>query len=209
MTATSQYPAADHSDKWETTRVSEVRPRPIKPRDELLPPPEPSLGRRAFRALFRFLIAVGLGIGGTLAWQAYGDAARQMIATAYPERLGWIAPPAPTTAPAPQSARAALASAAPSAPSVDEEHLKAMAADLAAMRQSVEQLAGQVASGQQQVSDEIAKLGDEIGKLRASEQDILNRIPTPPPQRPAAAPSRRPAPPPPTFAAPPPAPQVR
>lgn len=215
MTATSQYPAADHSDKWETTRVPEVRPRPIKPRDELLPPPEPSLGRRAFRALFRFLIAVGVGIGGTLAWQAYGDAARQMIATAYPERLGWIAPPAPTTAPAPQSARAAesataaLASAAPSAPSVDEEHLKAMAADLAAMRQSVEQLAGQVASGQQQVSDEIAKLGDEIGKLRASEQDILNRIPTPPPQRPAAAPSRRPAPPPPTFAAPPPAPQVR
>jgi hypothetical protein len=165
--------------------------------------------------LFRFLIAVGLGIGGTLAWQAYGDASRQMIATAYPERLGWIAPPAPTTAPAPQSARAAqsataaLASAAPSAPSVDEEHLKAMAADLAAMRQSVEQLAGQVASGRQQVSDEIAKLGDEIGKLRASEQDILNRIPTPPPQRPAAAPSRRPAPPPPTFAAPPPAPQVR
>jgi hypothetical protein len=209
MTATSQYPAADHSDKWEPTRVPEVRPRPIKPRDELLPPPEPSLGRRAFRALFRFLIAVGLGIGGTLAWQAYGDAARQMIATAYPERLGWIAPPASTTAPAPQSARAALASAAPSAPSVDEEHLKAMAADLAAMRQSVEQLAGQVASGQQQVSDEIAKLGDEIGKLRASEQDILNRIPTPPPQRPAAAPSRRPAPPPPTFAAPPPAPQVR
>jgi hypothetical protein len=209
MTATSQYPAADHSDKWETTRVPEVRPRPIKPRDELLPPSEPSLGRRAFRALFRFLIAVGVGIGGTLAWQAYGDAARQMIATAYPERLGWIAPPAPTTAPAPQSAPAALAPAAPSAPSVDEEHLKAMAADLAAMRQSVEQLAGQVASGQQQVSDEIAKLGDEIGKLRASEQDILNRIPTPPPQRPAAAPSRRPAPPPPTFAAPPPAPQVR
>jgi hypothetical protein len=84
-----------------------------------------------------------------------------------------------------------------------------MAADLAAMRQSVEQLAGQVASSQQQVSDEIAKLGDEIGKLQASEQDILNRIPTPPPQRPAAAPSRRPAPQPPTFAAPPPAPRVR
>jgi hypothetical protein len=206
----------------ETTRVLEVRPRPIKPRDELLPPPEPSLGRRAFRALFRFLIAVGIGIGGTLAWQANGDVARQMIATAYPERLGWIAPPAPTTAPAPQSAPAAesapaaLASAAPPAPpapSVDEEHLKAMAADLAAMRQSVEQLAGQVASGQQQASnetaklgDEIAKLGDELGRLQASEQDILSRIPTPPPQRSAAAPSRRPAPPPRTFAAPP---QVR
>ena len=193
MTATSQYPAAD------------VGLRLIKPKDELLPPPE----RRAFRAFFRFLIAVGVGIGGTLAWQVHGDAARQMIATAYPERLGWIAPPAPTTATAPESAPAALASAAPPAPSVDEEHLKAMAVDLAAMRQSVEQLAGQVASGQRQVSDEIAKLGDEVGKLQATEQDILNRIPPPPPQRPAAAPARRPAPPQQTFAAPPPAPQVR
>jgi hypothetical protein len=130
-----------------------------------------------------------------------------MIATAYPEQLGWIAPPASTTAPAPQNARtaesapAALASAAPPAPSVDDERLKAVAADLAAVRQSVEQLAGQVASGQQQVSGEIAKLGDEIGKLQATEQDILNRIPPPLPQRPAAAPARRPAP--------PPAPQVR
>lgn len=213
MTVTSPYPAADHSLTWETTREPEVRPRPIKPRGELLPPPEPSLGRRAFRALFRFLIAVGIGVGGTLAWQVHGDAARQMIATAYPERLGWIAPPA--TAPAPQSARAAesppaaQANAAPPAPSVDEEHLKALAADLAAMRQSVEQLAAQVAAGQRQASDEIAKLGDEIGKLQTSEQDILNRIPTPPPPRPAAAPARRPAPPPPTFAAPPPARQVR
>src|SRR5215467_12549464 len=143
MTTTSQYAAADHSDKWEPTRLPEVRPRPIKPRDELLPAPAPSLGRRAFRALFRFLIAVGIGVGGTLAWQVHGDAARQMIATAYPERLGWIAPPAATTAPAPQSAPVALAPAASPAPSVDEERLKAMAADLAAMRQSIEQLAGQ------------------------------------------------------------------
>jgi hypothetical protein len=198
MTTTTQYPGVDHSDKWEPTGVTEIRPRPIKPRGELLPPLEPSRGRR----LFRFLIAVGVGIGGTLAWQTYGDAARQMIATAYPEQLGWIAPPAPTTAPAPQnaraaeSARAALASAAPPVPSVDDEHLKAMAADLAAVRQSVEQLAGQVALGQQQVGGEIVKLGDEIGKLQATEQDILNRIPPPPPQRPAAAPARRPAPPP-------------
>ncbi len=212
MTATSQYPAADYSDKWESTQVPEVRPRPIKRRDELLPAPEPSLGRRAFRALFRFLIAVGIGVGGTFAWQAYGDAARQMIATAYPERLGWIAPPSSTTAPDPQSARAAeiapaaLVSAAPPAPSVDQEQLKAMAADVAAVRQSVDQLAAQVASGQQQVSDDIAKLNDEIGKLQASEQNILNRIPTPPPQRSAPVPVRRPAP---AFAAPPPAPQVR
>src|ERR1700757_2807284 len=99
MTATSQYPAADHSDKWETTQVPEVRPRPLNPRGMLLPHPAPSLGRRAFRALFRFLIAVGVGIGGTLAWQAYGDAARQMIATAYPEALRWGGSPPPPRPP--------------------------------------------------------------------------------------------------------------
>ena len=184
-----------------------MRPRPLRPRDQLLPAPEPPFALRAFRALFRFLIAVGIGVGGTLAWQAHGDTARQMIATAYPERLGWIAPPAPTTAPAPQRAPAALASATPPAPSVDQEQLKAMAADLAAVRQSVEQLAAQVGSTQQQVSDEIAKLHDEIAKLQAAEQDILNKLPTPPPPRPAPAPARRP---PPAFAAPPPPPgQVR
>src|SRR5215475_3201654 len=102
MTTTSQYQAA----------VPELRLLSSKPRDELLPRPAPSLGRRAFR----FLVAVGIGVGGTLAWQAHGDAARQMIATAYPERLGWIAPPAPTTAPAPQRAPAP-----PPAPSVDQE----------------------------------------------------------------------------------------
>ena len=51
-----------------------------------------------------------------------------------------------------------------------------MAADLAAMRQNVEQLARQVASGQRQVTEEIAK-------LQVTEQDILNRIPIPRPDR--------------------------
>src|SRR5215472_15485338 len=36
----------------------------------------PSLARRAFRALVRFAIVVGIGVGGTLAWQSYGDVAQ-------------------------------------------------------------------------------------------------------------------------------------
>jgi hypothetical protein len=39
-----------------------------------------SRGSRAFRALARFLIAVFIGVAGTLAWQSHGDAAKQMIA---------------------------------------------------------------------------------------------------------------------------------
>ena len=40
------------------------------------------------RALVRYLVAICIGVAGTLAWQAYGEEAKQMIATRAPE-LGW------------------------------------------------------------------------------------------------------------------------
>jgi hypothetical protein len=49
-------------------------------------------------ALSRFLIAFCSGAAATLAWWSYGDAARQMIASSYPQLL-WSAPPRPLTAP--------------------------------------------------------------------------------------------------------------
>ncbi len=48
----------------------------------------PSRTRRASRALVRYLIAIWIGVAGTLAWQSYGEAAKQMIAANAPE-LGW------------------------------------------------------------------------------------------------------------------------
>jgi hypothetical protein len=160
--------------------------------DEPLPPPRRSLGRRALRRSVRFLVTLGIGIVGTLAWQAYGDDARQMVAMAYPAQLGWIAPQAASAAPAAQSAPAMLASAAPAAPSPDQQQLNSLSLNLAALRQSVEQLATQVVSAQQQMSGDIAK-------LQASEQDILNKIATP---RPAPVAARKPPPPPPPQQAP-------
>ncbi len=151
----------------------------------------PSLGRRALRACVRFLITLGIGVGGTLAWQSYGDEARQIIATAYPQQLGWVAPPAAPPAPGAQNASAAVASTAPApspaaAPSIDPQQLKTMSLGLAAVRQDVDRLAAQLASGQQQMAGDIAK-------LQASEQDILNKI-SAPPLRPAAVPARKPVP---------------
>jgi hypothetical protein len=61
----------------------------------------PSLGKRASRALARFLIVFCLGVAATLACQSYGDAARQMLASSS-LRLGWLAPraaPVAQTAP--------------------------------------------------------------------------------------------------------------
>src|SRR4029077_8754979 len=118
---------------------------------------------------------------------AYGDEARHLLATAYPDQMGWIAPQAATTAPAPPSASPAFAAAVAAPPPVDQQQINTLSLNVAAVRQSIEQLATQVASGQQQMN------GD-IGKLQASEQDILNKVSAPPP-RPAPVAPRKPPPP--------------
>jgi hypothetical protein len=85
-----------------------------------------------------------------------------------------------------------VAPTAPSTPSPDVQQLKAMSLGLAAVRQSVEQLA----AAQQQMTDEIAK-------LQATEQEILDKVSGP--ARPAAAPApaRKSAPPAPSSQGPP------
>jgi hypothetical protein len=198
MNSTLQRAPTDLWDKWDSGSVTDLRPHPIPSNDDAPPRRQRTLGRRASRAFLRFLITLGIGVGGTLAWQAYGDDARQMMATAYPQQLGWIAPQAAPTAADTPSASTPLAAAAPAAPPVDRQQLSALSLNMAAVRQSLEQLATQVASSQQQMSGEIAK-------LQASEQDILNKIATLPP-RPAAVAPRKPVPPPqqPTALAPPP-----
>jgi hypothetical protein len=124
----------------------------------------PSLGKRAVRGLTRFLIVFCIGVAATLGWQAYGDKAREMIADSSP-RLGWLAPHAQT---------------APAASSPDAQQLKDMSLGLAAVQQSVDQLAAQVAAGQQQMASDIAKLQRGISV---------------PPTWPAAAPASKPVPP--------------
>ena len=107
-------------------------------------PLRPSLGRRALRSLVMFCI----GVGATLAWQSYGDAARAMIANLSPQ-LGWLAP---QTAP--------IAQTAPEepAPKTASSNLQQFALDFASVRQSVDQLASQLAASQRQMGSDIAKL---------------------------------------------------
>src|ERR1700674_1919305 len=49
----------------------------------------PSIGRRIFRTVTRFFVAVLIGIGATLAWQSYGDAAKE-IGVARAPSLAWL-----------------------------------------------------------------------------------------------------------------------
>src|SRR5258706_16474571 len=71
-----------------------VEPPPVRPatlENDHLQNRQPSLRKRASRALSRFLITFWIGVATTLAWQSYGDAAREMIVNSYPQ-LGWLAP---------------------------------------------------------------------------------------------------------------------
>ena len=134
----------------------------------------PSLAGRASRRLARFLLVFCVGAGATLAWQAYGDAARAMIANSSPQ-LGWLAPQT-----------ALLVPIAPAPAGDTSSDVQQLAFGLAAVRQSVDLLTTQLAAAQRQ-------MGDSIAKLQADEQEILQKL-SAAPMRPSAPPPRKPAP---------------
>jgi hypothetical protein len=147
-----------------------------------------SLGVRVSLAIARFLITFCVGVAATLAWQSYGDTAREMIANASPQ-LGWLAPEA---APVERSVPDAIAPAAPAAAAVDPQQVNPVSSvDLDAVRQSVDR----VVAGQEQITrtvDQLAagqeQMAREINKLQAIEQYMLYKNSEPPP-RPAAGPA--------------------
>jgi hypothetical protein len=107
-----------------------------------------------------FSIAVLIGVCATLAWQSYGNKARDMLSTQFPS-LGWLL--ATTTAstsgdlgPAQEPPQSALVSqrSAPAAATASPElaQLEPMASDLAAVRRSLEQ----VAARQEEMAQTIA-----------------------------------------------------
>lgn len=127
----------------------------------------------------RYVVAIGIGVGATLAWQAYGDTAREMIAGTYPQ-LGWLSPRA-------ASAQTALTATASSVRSTDQQ-LQEVAASLAAMRQRIDQISLQVAASQDQMTRDIT------AKVQAAERDILDKIASAQP-KPEVTAARKPAPP--------------
>lgn len=125
----------------------------------------PSLGKRASRGLLRFLLVFSIGVGATLAWQWYGDAARAMIAISWPQ-LASLAPETESVGQgtSEQTAAAAQATAAPELQQLKQDlaqlrqqlqQLKEIPAALASLQQSVDRLAG----SQHQIAGTIAKLG--------------------------------------------------
>lgn len=142
------------------------------------PPPRPSFVRRMLRGLTRFTIAVLIGVGATLGWQAYGDMGKQMFAAHAPEQA-WLLAYLPATRP--PAARAAAAAAA--------LQLEPLASNLDFVRRSVEQLTLK--------QDQMAR---NIAALQAVDEDIRQKVSSPPPaaapvQPVAATPPPKPVPP--------------
>src|SRR5258705_11746979 len=55
---------------------------PTKVKNDQLATSRPSVGKRASLAFAYYVIVFSVGVAATLAWQSYGDAVRQMIASA-------------------------------------------------------------------------------------------------------------------------------
>jgi hypothetical protein len=180
-----------------------VEPPPIHPttlEDNESQSQKPSLRKRASRAITRFLTTFCIGVAATLAWQSYGDAAREIIANSYPH-LRWLAPQTEL------NRRDTIELVAPVAVSVDQQQLSL---DLEAVRQSVDRIAAGIAiiEGQisrsadriatEQIAHNVAQLAaaqeqmtGEITKLQAVEQYVLYNAE--PPQGSTPAPTRSPS----------------
>ena len=162
---------------------------------------EKEIKRRGSRGFRRYLVAILIGVAATLAWQSYGESAKQIVATRTPELgwspgakqmiassiqwIGWTKPPAGPDKQAPP-----VAETAPTTPTLNPGQVQQMARDLATLREMVQQLT----AGQDQTTREIAKLESAV-------VEILMKTPEPPPQ-PPAAPARKPTPVPPSSRAP-------
>jgi len=160
---------------------------------------------------FRYLVALCIGVAAILAWQSYGEAAKQIIATRAPElgwspeakqmiaswveQLGWTKPPVVESkaAPVTQTAPEMVAPKAPAAPSLNPQQVHQIETDIAAVRQAVERHLADVRATVEQLAASQDQMAREIEKLQAADMEILEKIPTPPPKRaplPRASPRR-------------------
>jgi hypothetical protein len=112
-----------------------------------------------------------IGVGITLAWQSYREEAKEAVRIWVPS-LGWVLPPT-----------VKLAASADASRELGQQ-LKPIALDLALVRRSVEQLAGDL--------KQLAAKQEQMAQSLATEQDLRQNISSVPPS--AAVPIPRPKP---------------
>jgi type IV secretory pathway VirJ component len=167
------------------------------------------------RALVRYFVVICFAVAGTMAWQSYGEATKQIVATKAPE-LGW-SPEAKQMIASwvqelgwtkPQGARDASPAPLPvveTPQGIRVIPVAQTASDAAATKEpaapsidpeQVQQIARSLTALQQSVEQLSAaqdQMAHQITSLQAANSEILNRIPAPPPL-PPVAPARKPTP---------------
>ena len=142
---------------------------------------EPASREGTMRRLARAVITFYIGVAATLAWQSYGDEARQIIASLSPQ-LSWLAP---------------QAAAAATVPDTNEEITRSIDRIVAANQEQIARSVDRiVAASQEQITRSVAQLAAdqeqmarEIIRLQAISQYGLYKIADP---RPAPSPTPRP-----------------
>ena len=148
------YPehGVDAPELTSSHRIHRAKPVAFRPSSGFKNTPvangKPSVIKRRVRALGRFLIAIIIGVGATLAWQCYGGE----IVRAWLPSLGWLLP---------ASLTAEL-----------QAQVKPVALDLAVMRRSVEQLA----SNQDQLARKQDQMAQAFAILQSNVRDINQNI---------------------------------
>jgi hypothetical protein len=162
-----EWPEPVHIKNWATPppNIPETKKRPI--------------ARRISRAIVRYSIVFLTGIGATLAWQSYSDEAIEMVRMEVPS-VAWLLPD--STAKLPPDGQTSAAAVVPSAEVVQQ--LKPMAVDLAIMRRNQEQLAIKV----EQLAAKQDQMTQNIATLQSVEQEVIQKLPSPPQPRVAPAP---------------------
>ena len=160
-TARDQDAWSDQRTETQTMKLAVDSPQPSGDDGGQVASDRPSIFRRAFR-LPRLLIAVLIGVGATLGWQSYGDAAREIILEQFPA-LPSLLPISTTKSPV-------LAATPPEI----VQHLLPLTFGLEVMRRSVDQLAAK----QEQLTQNIAV-------LQASVEEDVRQKASPTPQPPA------------------------
>jgi hypothetical protein len=147
-------------------------PRPSGVKNDPFTRAKRSIGRRIFRTVTRFFIAILIGVGVTLAWQSHGDEAKEMVSTWAPS-LAWLLPVSATKTP-PEAQGSATATSAELV-----QQLKPVTLDLAIVRHSLEQLSAKI----EQVAAKQEQMAQNIATLQAAEQDISQKMSSPPQPR--------------------------
>ena len=148
------------------------------------------------RRFVRYLVAICIGVAGTLAWQACGEEAKRIVATRAPD-LGWspevrqtiaswtkplagptaARPPVQETqepAPVAQAAPEAVAPP-PATPSFDPEQAKQMVQSLDELRQTVDRLAAAPEQAKQ-MAQSLDELRQTVDRLAAAQEQIGREI---------------------------------